>query len=59
MAAVPLGYIEISGRPYGLQAIAPAHEEGKLVKFMAVWEQVFPKRRVPDLDACAKARANW
>ncbi|CAM1505655.1 Fc.00g112920.m01.CDS01 [Cosmosporella sp. VM-42] len=59
MAAVPLGYIESSGRPYGLQAIAPAHEEWKLVKFMAAWERVFPPRRLPDMDACAKARATW
>ena len=58
MAAVPLGYIESSGRPYGLQAIAPAHEEGKLIKFMAAWERIFPPRRLPDLEACAKARAS-
>ncbi|KPM45951.1 hypothetical protein AK830_g653 [Neonectria ditissima] len=58
MAAVPLGYIESSGRPYGLQAIAPAYEEAKLVKFMAAWDRIFPPRRVPDLDACAKARAD-
>ncbi|KAM4063679.1 amidase [Hirsutella rhossiliensis] len=59
MAAVPLGYIRSSGRPYGLQAIAPAHQEAKLVAFMAVWERIFPTRRVPDLDACARARADW
>lgn len=58
MAAVPLGYIESSGRPYGLQTIAPAGQEAKLVKFMAAWEQVFPPRRVPDLAACEKARAS-
>lgn len=58
MAAVPVGYIKSSGRPYGLQAIAPAYQESKLVRFMAAWEQVFPPRRVPDLDACAKARAD-
>ncbi|KAI8685508.1 hypothetical protein NCS55_00223300 [Fusarium keratoplasticum] len=56
MAAVPLGYIESSGRPYGLQPIAPAHQEAKLVRFMAAWERVFPPRRVPDLEACEKAR---
>ncbi|KAJ4226433.1 hypothetical protein NW759_005020 [Fusarium solani] len=56
MAAVPLGYIESSGRPYGLQAIAPAGQEAKLVRFMAAWERVFPPRRVPDLEACEKAR---
>ena len=57
MAAVPLGYIESSGRPYGLQAIAPANQEAKLIRFMAAWEQCFPPRRVPDLEACARARA--
>ncbi|KAM6533989.1 hypothetical protein FALCPG4_006928 [Fusarium falciforme] len=56
IAAVPLGYIESSGRPYGLQAIAPAHQEVKLVRFMAACERVFPPRRVPDLEACEKAR---
>ena len=57
MAAVPLGYIESSGRPYGLQAVAPAREESKLIKFMAAWENISPPRRVPDLEACEKARA--
>ncbi|RSL71899.1 hypothetical protein CEP54_001161 [Fusarium duplospermum] len=37
MAEVPLGYIESSGRPYGLQAIAKPHQEGRLVKFMAAF----------------------
>ena len=57
MAAVPLGYMESSGRPYGLQAIAPANEEGKLIRFMAAWERIVPPRRLPDLEACAEARA--
>lgn len=56
MAAIPLGYIESSGRPYGLHAIASAHQEAKLVRFMAACERVFPRRQVPDLEACAKAR---
>ncbi|RMJ11706.1 hypothetical protein CDV36_008675 [Fusarium kuroshium] len=56
MAEIPLGYIESSGRPYGLQAIAKAHQEPKLVKFMAACERVFPRRRVPDMEACEKAR---
>ncbi|KAJ4326972.1 hypothetical protein N0V84_002585 [Fusarium piperis] len=56
MAAVPLGFIESSGRPYGLQAVAQAHQEAKLVRFMAACERVFPPRRQPDLEACKKAR---
>lgn len=58
MATVPLGYIESSGRPYGLQAVARAGEEWKLVKFMAIWERISPPRRVPDLEACAAARSH-
>jgi amidase len=56
MASVPLSYIESSGRPYGLQAIAPANQEARLVEFMAAWESIMPPRRLPDLEACARAR---
>ena len=58
MAGVPLGYIESSGRPYGLQAVAPANEEERLVRFMAAWESISPPRRLPDLSACEKARTH-
>lgn len=58
MAGVPLGYVESSGRPYGLQVVARANEEEKLVKFMAAWESISPPRRVPDLLACEKARTH-
>lgn len=56
---MPLGYVSSSGRPYGLQAVAQANAEGKLVKLMAAWESIRPPRRVPDLEACEKARATW
>ncbi|KAH8779991.1 amidase signature domain-containing protein [Diaporthe sp. PMI_573] len=59
MSTMPLGYVSSSGRPYGLQAIAQANAEGKLVKLMAAWESIRPSRRVPDLEACEKARATW
>lgn len=56
MSTSPLGYVYSSGRPFGLQAIAPANQEANLVKFMAVWDSIRPSRRVPDLAACEKAR---
>ncbi|KAI9148400.1 Calcium-transporting ATPase [Paramyrothecium foliicola] len=56
MAAMPLGYIASSGRPYGLLAIAKANEEAKLVKLMAIWNAISSPRRVPNLESCAKAR---
>lgn len=56
MAGVPLGYIKSSGRPYGLQVVAPANQEAKLMKFMAAWESISPPRRLPDLLACENAR---
>lgn len=58
MASVPLGYVENSGRPYGLQAVAPKNQEALLAKFMAAWELIMPPRRLPDLEACEKARSH-
>lgn len=51
-----MGYVESSGRPYGLHVIARAHEEAKIVRFMSAWEQTFPARRVPDLDKVTRTR---
>lgn len=47
LASIPFGYVESSGRPYGLHVIARAHEEGKIVSFMSAWENIWPVRRVP------------
>ncbi|KAL8849114.1 MAG: hypothetical protein Q9221_005883 [Calogaya cf. arnoldii] len=48
-ATVPLGYHRQSGRPFGLSLVAKAHEEGKLLEIMNVYEATFPKRRLPHL----------
>lgn len=46
-ANVPLGYLEPSGRPFGLTFVAKAGEEARLSEVMAVYEETFPKRRLP------------
>ena len=50
IASVPLGYIEYSGRPYGLQLIAKAAQEAILIRAMSAWERMMPTRRAPDLS---------
>ncbi|KAH9209837.1 amidase signature domain-containing protein [Leptodontidium sp. 2 PMI_412] len=55
LASIPFGYVESSGRPYGLHVIARAHEEGKIVSFMSAWESIWPVRRVPDLTAAERS----
>lgn len=46
---MPLGYHAQSGRPFGLCLVAKAHEEGKLLEIMNVYEKTFPKRQLPHL----------
>lgn len=51
---MPLGYLEPSGRPFGLCVLARANEESKIISIMSAWESVnFPQRRLPKplLDA--------
>ena len=46
---MPLGYLELNGRPFGMGTIARKDEEGKLFNIMSAWEATFPKRKAPDL----------
>ncbi|KAI0857301.1 putative glutamyl-tRNA amidotransferase subunit A [Xylaria cubensis] len=45
MAVLPLSYAKLNGRPFGMCAIAAAHQEGLLIRFMSAWEKVFNKER--------------
>ncbi|KAI0100918.1 amidase family protein [Nemania sp. FL0031] len=49
IAAVPFGNVDFEGnnRPYGLFAIATAHQDALLVEFMSAWEAVAPIRQPP------------
>ncbi|KAI1121267.1 amidase family protein [Nemania abortiva] len=49
IAAVPFGNVDFEGnnRPFGLFAIATAHQDALLVEFMSAWETVAPVRQPP------------
>lgn len=49
-ACLPLSYLELNGRPFGLQALANAHREDLLVQVMSAWEATFPSRQPPKLE---------
>jgi len=53
---MPLGYHSQSGRPFGFCLVAKAHEEGKLLDIMHVYEATFPKRQLPHLLYEAEAK---
>ena len=40
---MPLGILELNGRPFGVTAIARANDEGKLFSIMSAWEATFPR----------------
>jgi len=47
IASLPLGYLELNGRPFGMAALASAHQEATLIKVQSAWEATFPLRRPP------------
>ncbi|KAF2756644.1 amidase signature enzyme [Pseudovirgaria hyperparasitica] len=48
IATLPLGYADYNGRPFGLAAIARAHQEGTLIRLQSAWEVTFePRFQVP------------
>ncbi|KAF1954823.1 amidase family protein [Byssothecium circinans] len=49
IASLPLSYLDFNGRPFGLVALATAHQESLLVQVQSAWEATFPKRQPPAL----------
>ncbi|KAI0206452.1 putative amidase [Astrocystis sublimbata] len=47
VSALPLGYADFNGRAWGINAVAGADGEGKLLELMSVWERTFPEARRP------------
>lgn len=47
VAAMPLSYLDLNGRPFGLMAMARAHQEPLLFKVLSAFESTFPKRQPP------------
>jgi amidase len=52
---MPLGKLNFNDRPFGIVAIARAHEDMTLVKVMHLWQETFGERITPDLDAVVKS----
>ncbi|KAI0472353.1 amidase signature domain-containing protein [Xylaria cf. heliscus] len=48
-ACVPLGYLDPSGRPFGLSFIARPGKEGLLLEVMSAWEKATGPRKLPPI----------
>ncbi|KAI0144710.1 amidase signature domain-containing protein [Pestalotiopsis sp. NC0098] len=48
LAAVPLGQLRHNKRPFGLCVMAKANQEGKLLRFQAVYENAVAARPIPE-----------
>ena len=46
---MPLGLLNLHGRPFGLSAITLPNRDGVLFKVLSAWEATFPKRALPPL----------
>ncbi|KAJ4295247.1 hypothetical protein N0V90_007258 [Kalmusia sp. IMI 367209] len=47
IASVPLGFADFNGRAFGLNVLAPAGAEDKILRVMSAWEATFPEGRTP------------
>jgi amidase len=56
IASLPLGYLDYNGRPFGLVALASAHQESLLVQVQSAWEATFPNRQPPPQFAVLSPR---
>ena len=50
---MPLGYLELNGRPFGMAALASGHQEAILVKTQSAWEATFGPRQPPPVKSFA------
>jgi len=46
IGTMPLGYLEETGRPFGLSVLASAHQEATILAVMAAWEKLMT-RKIP------------
>lgn len=47
VGTVPLGYANFNGRAFGMNIIAAAGQESKMIEVMSAWENTFPEARKP------------
>lgn len=50
IASMPLGYVENTGRPFGMAAIASAHKEATLIKVQSAWDRTIGRFHPPPYD---------
>lgn len=53
IATLPLSYMDVNGAPFGLVALASAHQEGLLVSVQSAWEGTFRARKTPSTIAAS------
>lgn len=49
IATMPVGLLNLYGRPFGLSVITLPKHDSVLFKIMSAWEATFPKRALPSL----------
>lgn len=49
IAGMPLGYLAINGRAFGMVALARKHQEATLIKFLSAWDDTFHPRKPPPM----------
>ena len=47
VASMPLGFAKFNGRAFGVQVLAKAGAEDKILRVMSAWEATFPGNRQP------------
>lgn len=58
IAGMPLGYLDINGRAFGLVALARKNQEATLIRFLSAWDDTFHPRKPPPMLANKSAEFN-
>ncbi|KAH8688628.1 amidase signature domain-containing protein [Phaeosphaeriaceae sp. PMI808] len=58
IASMPLDYLEYSGRPFGLAAIASAHDDATLIRVQSAWAATFGSFEPPPYEVFSPARVD-
>ncbi|TAQ88680.1 hypothetical protein B7494_g3015 [Chlorociboria aeruginascens] len=49
VASLPLGYLDLNGRAFGIAALAGQHQEATLIRFMDAWDSTFHPHKPPPM----------
>ncbi|KAK1244056.1 hypothetical protein MKX08_002194 [Trichoderma sp. CBMAI-0020] len=56
VATMPLGVLDLNGRPFGISMTTSKHQEKKLFQIMSAWETLGPRRPPPALEDLNQAQ---